>query len=41
MWKIKTKIAPVIAGALGMIKSEHKDMLMKLQEICLSLKFKK
>ena len=42
MWKMKTETIPVTVGALGMIKKgTQKYMLMKFQEICLLLKFKK
>ena len=64
MWKMKTKIIPVIVGTIGMVKKGaqkyfnetpanlsldetwydqkgNTDMLMKFQEICLLLKFKK
>ena len=40
MWVMKKKqTIPVIVGALGIIKKRTRNMLMKLQEICLLLKF--
>ena len=41
MWKKKTRTMAVISGALSMIKKGTQNMLMKLQEICFLLKFKK
>ena len=41
MRKMKTKAIPVIVGALGMIKKGTQKYLMKSQEICFLLKFKK
>ena len=41
MWKKKTRTMPVISGALNMIKKGTQNMLMKFQEICFLLKFKK
>ena len=41
MWKKKTRTMAVISGALSMIKKGTQNMLMKFQEICFLLKFKK
>ena len=40
MWKIKTRTIPVTVGALNMIKKGTPNLLIKLHETCLLLKFK-